>query len=538
MPRREISSHSLHVRLLKTSVSRFDQALEDPTPLKQYDVRSDLGFEGKLYVEPPAQGAPPWLEFVQTGIDGEIGRLINRSNSAVLLVYRSGRIFAFPFGHGRFLLRPGFLVPDFGLRTALNSLDHSSLRSLDSFTIEDQTVHTRAQTSRASGLQSFGLDVGKDILRAVTGLPKSGIKLQSVSGSESSLAVIAPTDFKGLGPLCDMVLGLYKDDAYREHFAWVDNIRRVRDDAKIDKLDRKLIQDLKRGAVSTAYLAPPEPIEWQDVRGFSYTHSKRHHETDMNLNSYLSGISLESLDAEAIKNDRVFQYGPDDVEPSDQWSVYKCLVFETSTQDETYALSAGIWFEVDKAFARRIRARLSGIPTSSLKLPRVFQQDDGHLEPEGDYNRRASGRRGSVVLMDQKLAACAMAGDSIEFCDLLSISRHLVHVKHRKGGSSSLSHLFAQARVSAEAFLSDENFREGVRDHLAEYGDRWQRLIPARSPVPALYRIVFAILGVTGAQPGSRIPFFSQLNLVRTYESLASRGFGVEVLGIPVRSSG
>jgi hypothetical protein len=31
------------------------------------------------------------------------------------------------------------LEPDFGLRTALNSLDHSSLRALDSLTIEDQT---------------------------------------------------------------------------------------------------------------------------------------------------------------------------------------------------------------------------------------------------------------------------------------------------------------------------------------------------------------------------------------------------------------
>lgn len=324
-------------------------------------------------------------------------------------------------------------MPDFGLRTALNSLDHRSLRALDSFAIEDQTVHTRAQASRASGIQAFGLDVGKDILRAVTGQPRAEIPLCSVSGCEATLAVTVATDFRGLGQLCELLLDLYGRSNYRNHFEWVDNVSRVSDPASIDRLDAALLSAVAKPDASNIYLAPPEPVVWQQVQGFSFAHARSVRDPDMRLETYLRGLG-ESLDrVDTLQSHKVYMHGQDDLPPLEQWSVHKCIVFETSTRDETYVLTAGTWFEIDKSFARRIRRVLASIPASALSMPPV-DQTDGRLESERDCNTRAAGAARDLALMDGKFAECLSAGDRIEFCDLISSSGHVIHVKHRKGG--------------------------------------------------------------------------------------------------------
>jgi len=91
------------------------------------------------------------------------------------------------------------LERDFGLRTVLNGVVHDSLRSLDTYTLEEQIVHTRAQASRASGIEVFGLDVGRDILRVVTGTPQGDVSFHSLAGGESVLALSARIEFPGLG---------------------------------------------------------------------------------------------------------------------------------------------------------------------------------------------------------------------------------------------------------------------------------------------------------------------------------------------------
>lgn len=158
----------LHVRLLKSSVRRIDAVLENAESLSVYNLKPRLGFDGRLYVARPNQGPPDWLRFVETGIEDELREVTNRSNAAVLVIRRNRRIFAFTFGHGWHLLKEEVLEPDFGLKAALNGVRHDSLRSLDSFSVEEQTVHKRSQASRASELQAFGIDVSRDILRAVT----------------------------------------------------------------------------------------------------------------------------------------------------------------------------------------------------------------------------------------------------------------------------------------------------------------------------------------------------------------------------------
>jgi uncharacterized protein (TIGR04141 family) len=501
--------------------------------MSAYDLKSGLGFDGRLYVARPKQGPPDWLRFVETGIEGKLREMTNRSNAAVLVIRRKGRVFALTFGHGWHRLSEKVLEPDFGLKSALNGLRHDSLRTLDSFAVEEQTIHKRSQASRASELQVFGIDVSRDILQAVNGLPRDDVPLQTLSGAGATLVISAHTDFKGLGPLTDLLLSLYRRRTYRQHFAWVDYVQRVADPSKVQVLDAKLLADLGTNTPQS-YLAPPKPLDWDKVHSFGYTRSRKRRDSDMSLANYLAKVGKASLTIDLLQDHKVSAYGDDPETPIEGWSVYKCLVFEASHEGSRFVLTAGEWFEIDRDFATGIETILKRVPKVDLSLPSVRTLTDGRLESEPSYNRRVADEITSMALLDTKTARCRGTSTGIEVCDLLSGNGDLIHVKHRKGGSSSLSHLFAQGRMSGEALLRDEEFREDAREFLRDIRASWEGRIPVDKPDPRRYRIVFAILGGDPTHPKEDLPFFSQLNLVRTYQALDAQGFRVGVTAVEV----
>src|SRR5687768_672695 len=111
----ELRSQLLHVYLLKAELQRIDEALESSSSLSRYKLKSGLGFGGQLYIARTKQTPPKWLQFVQTGTAEAVRELTNRTNAAVLIIKRQRRLFAFPFGHGRHLIKVSALTPDFGL---------------------------------------------------------------------------------------------------------------------------------------------------------------------------------------------------------------------------------------------------------------------------------------------------------------------------------------------------------------------------------------------------------------------------------------
>jgi len=523
----------LHVKLLKPTIKGLDRAIERPTDLAQYRLKKSLTITGRLYVARPSQSPPKWLAFVQTGVQEHLRELLNRTNAAVLLVRHSSRVFAFTFGHGRHLLKDEFTVPDFGLKTSLNALKPDSLRSMDTFSIEDQTVHVRAQASRASAVDAFGLDIGRDILRAITGNPRADVPFGSVSGAEGTVAITSHTDFSGLASVCGTLLSLYRKRTYRDNFSWVDNISRVIDPSLLERLDSRLLEGMASDVEPRPYLAPPEPIDWHKVSWFAYTRQAEIRATDLHLNDYLRKPPRKPLSIEHLRRDKVFAFeDPDADDPSIQWPLYRCLVCELSQGDARYVLVNGTWFEIARNFATAIRRSLLAIPVADVALRPFRTLTGGRLEPEDRYNARIAGASASFVLLDKKTAKCRTTSTPIELCDILTKAKQLIHVKHRKGGSASLSHLFAQARVSSEAFVGDEGFREAMRKHLETVGPSFVPLVPKARPAASDYSVIFAILGSYTGHPGEGLPFFSQLNLVRTQEALTSMGFAASITGV------
>jgi uncharacterized protein (TIGR04141 family) len=111
----------------------------------------------------------------------------------------------------------------------------------------------------------------------------------------------------------------------------------------------------------------------------------------------------------------------------------------------------------------------------------------------------------------------------IEFCDLLTNNKKIIHVK-KYGGSSVLSHLFAQGMVSGELFIGDKKFREKVNKGLPES----HRIENTEDrPIASDYEIIFAI--ISSLDKDLDIPFFSKVNLRSAKRRLGAFGYKVSL---------
>src|SRR5271155_961430 len=86
-------------------------------------------------------------------------------------------------------------------------------------------------------------------------------------------------------------------------------------------------------------------------------------------------------------------------------------------------------------------------------------------KPSPNTSRTSSPEKLGFAYMDRKEVMIGGSRSRVEFCDLFSKAKDIVHVK-RYGGSSVLSHLFNQAIVSADCFLNEPSFRADVNKFL------------------------------------------------------------------------
>lgn len=510
----------------------FANLLTD-APVDTYPMADTLGIDGVLYVKRSAEKRPSWGSLIDEAAGHVIPDLANRSSSAVLLLRVDGDIFAFTFGYGRHLIEQSLFVQDFGLRTALNTLDDKSLRSVDLHTFEDQPVQKKSQAARDSEVSVFGIDILRDVLRAVTGVPKRGVDLVQIAGGDAMFSFGTKMEAADFPTLARSIKVYYTNDDYKASFSWVDNVRKIKDDVSIDALNAQLVQ-----AVSVrnpgVMVTLPEIGIWDTILGFSFTRNKGCVRPVVHSDDYINTIpDLENLTIDGLKRDRLFVHDVND--NITEYSVYRCIYFEIVDGDKTKIIFDGKWYEVDATFIGRITETLDLIQVSTLRFPAVEVWDEGDksiIESEGDYNIRAAAEHG-YFLLDKQLVKTDRATSPIELCDLLTPAKQLVHVKHRKGGSAGLSHLFAQGGVAAEIMLGDKAFRKKARSVLRKVNPTAHDLVPLDTPRSTDYEIVFLILGEGSATIKQNLPFFSKVNLSNTFENLTQRGFRVSIAGAP-----
>lgn len=513
-----MSRTKLSILLLKTEYQQFQDTIKDDVEVNFYDLKPEYEINGSICVGPNTQNPPEWSRFLREGTNETIPLLINSSTRAILFIKYTDYIFAFVFGMGRYLIKEEAIIRDFGIRVVLNSVNPTMLRSIDTSTFDEITVHSRTQTSRMSDIYNFGHDIIRDYLRAVTGVPTNE-KLGSVITGRDSVHFSYELNYQSIKDLCEYLLLQYQSVEYRNHFDWFDNLQYITDPVLLNSLNDALIREITTGNNSSLHLAPPEIINWDDICGFSFTEMGQVYE-DLKANDFFNLLIQRGIDVtvDKLKRRNIF------VKDSNsntiiKWTIYNSIVFETEIDNELYILTFGLWFKINRSFVDIVQTYLQTISESSCFLPTC-----NLLEKEGEYNDRVSRELEDLLTLDRQLIT--FNSSRIEVCDLLTRDKKLIHVKPWDS-SSTLSHLFSQGRVSAEMLLQEIEFRTLTRQIISGLDLSFQDVIEEAVFNPREYEIVFAVIDSSGSPLNERLPFFSKLNMMQTVKYLRSLGFNV-----------
>lgn len=515
--------------LLKENVITIEEALDTEKHPRPHPLSADESpVSGILFVGEQNRATPPWVQKLNPFLEEPLENLLSANVSAVLIVSYEERFFALTFGHGKSLLEPTSMVRDFGLRVTLNLVDPSGLRSMDSKIYDDLVVMTRKQTSRSSSQNSFELDVGRSLLRGVTGDAIEGSPFRRLTGGDG-LHLTTDLSFDQLDELLSEVMIAYDGNTYTTHFPWFDNIREA-DPSMTSSLDELLLTSLGSGNTTDAYLAPVEIVDWANIDAFSYTRERSAVSyPELNLYDYLQIVQWNriSLTVEILKRHRVRVRNNGSADWRDIWSIYDCLVWDTTFQNRRHVLFDGRWFSIESNFADEIDSFVTNLHSTSIAFPNA---QDG--QREGVYNTAmVDATPNTYALLDLEPFTPTGAVTPIEFCDILSSDRKIIHVKKRSS-SATLSHLFSQGSVSAELFLQDPDLREQVHQKLIFLGKTAHAQLITHTPPPiaAHFEVVYAIIARTDQHGLSRrLPFFSAVNLTHHARRMQNLGFHVSL---------
>jgi uncharacterized protein (TIGR04141 family) len=532
-----VATQRLTIFLLR-DVSAFDDALagDIASDLVASDLTKASGLDGRFYTKKSFTRTPGWVKYVNPVVEGGVQGVQSSSAAAMLVLKVDHHVYALTFGYGRSFLDQAKIERRFGLKIVLNLIDERQIRSLDTKKFDEMVVSTNTQTSRTTELPTFGVDVLRDIVRAVTGIAPTGSGYKSLSGAD---ALVLGVD-KPVTDLAALLQDLYKHyqaTTYQSTFGWVDHLAEVKDPVLSAKLDQKLLSQLQAADTSATHMAMPENLDWEDIESFRITPTRKHAYEELDLDEYLAQplTDAASLTIDLLKSRKVSVKFISSADPVARWGVYQCLVSEQAADGKLYALIEGRWFEIAATLVAQVDSAVAAIPSASISLPA------GHPgEAEGDYNARVAAASSDITLLDRELVAPDGAVTRIEFCDLLSTDGSIVHVK-RKSRSSTLSHLFAQGHVSAEA-LVDGALRDQVRAAIqksvgGEDAAAWLGLVPPGDSTLDRDKltITYAVIANSSARGVGWLPFFSRLTLMQTVRDLNRLGFTkVALVRVPV----
>lgn len=535
-----MSKRTLNVRLLrntrtieqaftKSFAPDGDRALEERVWVPVEDARL---FVGQIYSNPP-----PWRTFLETGATDLPDGMFSGGAGAIIFIPVETRIMALSFGHGHIALDLDAFERQFGLKITLNSVPRGNLRSLDLATPDAVTFQKRVQASRDSDIQDFGVDMLRDLARVAGGTPSNATFASFVAGKDS-LSITCEVEAVDLGAKCTEILAVYEGNEYKTEYKWVDQMRTVQEKDLISELDAQLmtaIATLRAGGISDLHLAPPEIVDYVEGSELHYngfgSHGKNF--SSLSINDYVDELNrcgfvdgIEELKAKhKVSSKKV------DVEKfTEKWRIYNCFVFETAlTKDNEatyYVMFSGDWYEVEKSFKKRIEDFYNGIDKVTIVGPTTCRNEEVLIVD------LVANRPDLLKLDKEKINPEGVRYANLEPCDFFSQNKEFIHLKDGHS-SSSISHLWNQGVVSAEAFISDKQFRKKLRSKvktLAKGGPtRFEDLLPKSSETVKRqdYKIVYGIMRKPYVDGSLGIPFFSKVSLQAAIERIRQFGFPV-----------
>ncbi len=516
------NTQKLSIRLLRDGLTPTDAVREG------VDLTEWPKLEGALIsLATLGGGAPKWARFLELSED-EKKRVFNHTAFGLVFVQASGRWFAVSFGMGHVKLDPAAFEQDFGLRVVLNAVDPKQLKSADVRTPDENTLSRRTQTSRGSDQTAFAIDIERDLVRGLAGTPKDADFGSYVAGTDG-LTLNRKLEVGGLVQACADAYAIYQKTDYKADFAWIDQIRHIRDQALIETLDAKLIEAMAKavdeGETEGIHLAFPviyDPEKSSLIRYKGFRSWQLY--ADFDLPGYLDALKEREKTGykdEDLRSHTVHEVDDDGRDCGGKWKLRDCVIFETDLDGSTYVLSGGRWYQIDQDLAKDVQEFFD-------KTPRVELPEAEADETEETYNKRVAGLDADMICLDRRLIKPTGWSTTMEACDFLGRDRQLIHIKD-KTSSSRLSHLFSQGTVSARVLAIDPLSRDSVRAKVVavqgETGQASYENVLPKSDEDFTRSDFTVVYGVIVASEQPKLPFFSLVSFRQAARELHALGY-------------
>jgi len=425
------------------------------------------------------------------------------------------------FGHIAHHIEDASYEYDFGLRVTLNCVDPKKLKNTDALE-PGAARRQRTQVSVDSDLTHFDFDRDSKILKSLTGKAKAEhLNLIKHATGANNLRINSPVPPSDLTSLCEKLLDLYDDDAYRSTFPEIQNITPVRDPAIIDQLNEELLAAF-RAKSADLYLATPALIDYQDnvYARFSGVGPSLIYD-DVFLGRYYEYLASHDLDPSGIQLDdlksHTLRLTNEDGDARNSFSILRSLVFDTSPSDsdDSYHFVEGNWYRVAKTYVAKLAGFLD---------PRCIDVDLPAYSGSGEGAYNASVAAGNPAFLCLDKTNISPSGQTqVEPCDLYCAtdgSAVLCHVKISTF-SAQLSHLFNQGTNAVELLKLEDEAREKLKQLINEKvpADEAANLA---APIESMdFKVVFAIVThKDAAQKSGNLPLFSRVSLMRCIRAL------------------
>lgn len=488
-------------------------------------VLTELDDLGTVYYAPSITTVPKWLD------DFYCGKITNEriytSNARVALITRIiveedvEKAFAITMGYGKNLLENDAVENDFGIKVVLNTISHDNLRKINKTNIGGNQKTSSEQLPLASVIDEFGFDIENDLISAITGLSNDEQITEGMMSGSDLLSLNVEVDITNLKPFLKKVYKKYCSTEYGKNFGWIDHIKRVKDVKLISKLEHRTVELIKENSPSI-WMAVPEVVEWENIKGFQYMKDKL--EDDIDIVKVIESISKGFTDFNQLKNKTITAISNSDGESQYKaWKANKCLVGEVEVDGKEYCINNGYWYCIDKDFVELVNEAYEAIPISEMTFmdcpPGKVDEKDytlGFVKTKPDY----------MICMDRKDIYYGGGRSQIELCDILTADGKYVHIKPYSG-SATLSHLFNQSVVSTELVITDKEFLKKANEKIAEVTDKEEFLIKdGQHP-----DVILAIISKEDVDRPN-IPFFSKVALRHTKRRLMAYNCNLAIKNI------
>jgi len=514
----------------KLSIYLIKDGVNEPREiLKRINQYVSIEGIGEFYYENSSVNSPSWVRnFFTNQLDENIN-LKSSSAKGVLLcsIIVDGKTITFvlSFGLGRHMIKKEAIEERFGLKVTLNTIDSSSIRSIEKNNIAALSKLSKDQMSKDSEVTEFGIDIEQDLVRAVTGKSKLLAFGNIIAGSDA-LSVSVKREIVNIIEFLELCYSQYQKTDYQEEFGWIDQIEELKDPVLIENLNGELLVKLNRRELDRIWMAVPELMDWADVRGFKYLPRQDDFSDDISLEEFLDSKNEEWESVHQLKSKTVRAFSASTDNEIDHWSVFKCIYGEIGIDEKLYIINNGKWYCVATDFVQKVNEAYNGIELSEIVLP------DYEETSEGEYNIKVAREVEDVLCLDAQNITYGGGHSKIEFCDLFTSDLQMIHVK-RYGGSSVLSHLFFQGVVSSELFISDPEFRQKLNEKLP---DEWKYDNPLDRPIPSQYEVIYAIISKYDVDR-PELPFFSKVSIKNAKRRIESYGYSVKLKKISISNN-